>query len=290
MSPPPGLLLFASGRLEMASLCAAALEVTAAFSSAYNDALRTVAPGSAIVDDAFRAHGELVLYNYPALLHGPARTARLPRHAFLGSLVRHEAPDGEVRAWLAQPDQRPLVVVSLGTFMSARVDVLARIAASLRKVEVRVAIAIGGNRADEVGQLPDDWLVRASLPQVALLERAQLLITHGGNNSVTEALHFGVPMLVLPFSTDQFDGAAAIERGLAGVGLDPNRASRSLIAGTVQGLLRNPPPAAGLIGGLLRTRPGAELAYEAMATLPRLEPPLLRARRVATTSYSPADC
>ena len=140
-----------------------------------------------------------------------------------------------------------------------------------------------------VGPLPDGWLVRASLPQVALLERAQLLITHGGNNSVTEALHFGVPMLVLPFSTDQFDGAAAIERSLAGVALDPNRASRSLIAGTVQGLLRNPPPAAGRIGGMLRTQPGAELAYEAMAALPRLESPLLRARRAATTIYSPAD-
>jgi zeaxanthin glucosyltransferase len=282
---PPAIT---SGRLEMASLRAAALEVTTAFSSAYNDALRTVAPGSAIVDDAFRAHGELVLYNYPALLHGPTRTARLPRHAFLGSLVRHEEPDADTRTWLAQLDQRPLVVVSLGTFMSARVDVLSRIAASLRKVEVRVAIAIGGNRVDELGPLPDDWLVRASLPQVALLERAQLLVTHGGNNSVTEALHFGVPMLVLPFSTDQFDGAAAIEHGVAGVALDPNRASRSLIAGTAQGLLRNPPPAAGLIGGLLRTRPGAELAYEAMASLPRLEPQLLRERRAATTSYSPA--
>jgi UDP:flavonoid glycosyltransferase YjiC (YdhE family) len=283
---PPAI---APDRLEMASLRETALGVTATFSSAYNDALRTVAPGSAVVDDAFRAHGELVLYNYPAALHGPARTARLPRHAFLGGLVRHEELGGDIHSWLAQPDRRPLVVVSLGTFMSARVDVLARIAASLRKVDVRVAIAIGGNRVHDVGPLPDDWLVRASLPQVALLERAQLLITHGGNNSVTEALHFGVPMLVLPFSTDQFDGAAAIERGLAGVALDPNRASRSLIAGTVHGLLRNPPPAPGLIGGLLRAQPGPELAYDAMATLPPLESPLLRARRAATTIYSPAD-
>ena len=46
----------------------------------------------------------LVLYNYPALLHGPARTARLPRHAFLGSLVRHEELDADIRTWLAQRD------------------------------------------------------------------------------------------------------------------------------------------------------------------------------------------
>jgi len=283
---PPAI---AVGRLEMATLRATAQHVTEVFSSAYNDALRTVAPGSAAVDDAFRAHGDVVLYNYPAPLHGPARTARLPRHAFLGSLVRHEDLDQGARTWLARPDQRPLVVVSLGTFMSARVDVLARIAASLRKIAVRVAIAIGGNRVDDVGPLPDDWLVRASLPQVALLERAQLLITHGGNNSITEALHFGVPMLVLPFSTDQFDGAAAIERGLAGVALDPNRAPRSLIAGSVQALLRRPPPAPGVIGSLLRAQPGPELAYDAMSTLPRVAPPRAQAGPAATAASQSAD-
>jgi zeaxanthin glucosyltransferase len=256
--------------LEIESLRATARGVSEAFTHAYNEALRMVGPDVPMVDDAFRAHGDLVLYNYPAALHGPVRTARLPRHVFLGSVMRQEIPDHDVVAWLARPDDRPLVVVSLGTFMSTRVDVLERIAASLGKLNVRVAIAIGGNRPDDVGPLPDDWLVRASLPQVSLLEQAHLLVTHGGNNSITEALHFGVPMLVLPFSTDQFDGAAAVERGLAGVALDPNRASRPLIAGTVRGLLRSTPPAPSLIGGLLRTQPGPELAYDAMGTLPRL--------------------
>ncbi|MFO7532536.1 MAG: glycosyltransferase [Candidatus Limnocylindrales bacterium] len=256
--------------LEIESLRVTARGVSEAFTHAYNEALRMVGSDVPMVDDAFRAHGDLVLYNYPAALHGPVRTARLPRHVFLGSVMRQEIPEHDVVAWLARPDDRPLVVVSLGTFMSTRVDVLERIAASLVKLNVRVAMAIGGNRPDDVGPLPDDWLVRASLPQVSLLEQAQLLVTHGGNNSITEALHFGVPMLVLPFSTDQFDGAAAVERGLAGVALDPNRASRPLIAGTVRGLLRSTPPAPSLIGGLLRTQPGPELAYDAMGTLPRL--------------------
>jgi zeaxanthin glucosyltransferase len=257
--------------LEIESLRVTARGVSEAFTDAYNEALRMVGSDVPMVDDAFRAHGDLVLYNYPAALHGPVRTARLPRHVFLGSVMRQEIPDHDVVAWLARPDDRPLVVVSLGTFMSTRVDVLQRIAASLAKLDVRVAMAIGGNRPDDVGPLPDDWLVRASLPQVSLLEQAHLLVTHGGNNSITEALHFGVPMLVLPFSTDQFDGAAAVERGLAGVALDPNRASRPLIAGTVRGLLRSTPPAPSLIGGLLRTQPGPELAYDAMKTLPRLQ-------------------
>jgi UDP:flavonoid glycosyltransferase YjiC (YdhE family) len=106
--------------------------------------------------------------------------------------------------------------------------------------------------------------VRASLPQVALLGHASLLVTHGGNNSVTEALTHGVPLLVMPFSSDQFDGAAAIERHLAGVALDPNRASRPLIAGSVRGLLQSPPTTPGRIAERLQVLRGPEIAYAAL--------------------------
>ena len=174
------------------------------------------------------------------------------------------APPFETAAWLARTDDRPLVVVSLGTFLSARHDVLVRVAARLRRVDVRMAIAIGANDPDLLGAVPPWWLVRASLPQVALLQHAALLVTHGGNNSVTEALTFGVPMLVLPFSTDQFDGAAAVEHHVAGLALDPNDSPRPLIAGSVRGLLRNPPTLPALTAQQLRTRPGPEVAYEAM--------------------------
>jgi UDP:flavonoid glycosyltransferase YjiC (YdhE family) len=135
-------------------------------------------------------------------------------------------------------------------------------------------MAVGEATEAELGQLPTDWLVRPSLAQVQLLERADLLITHGGNNSVTEALTFGVPMLVMPFSTDQFDGAAAVERRVAGIALDPNHASRPLIAGTVRGLLRNPPSSPHAIGARLRREPGPEVAYSAVAQLPRVVRPL----------------
>jgi zeaxanthin glucosyltransferase len=260
--------------VDMESLRAAGRGVTHAFTHAYNETLSRLAPGAATVDDAFAAHGDVVLFNYPSELHGPVRTSRLPRHAFLGSAVRSEAADPDTYEWLARPDRRPLVVVSFGTFLSRRQDVLARVAAALRRVDVRVAMAVGDGKTAELGEIPSDWLVRPSLPQITLLEHADVLITHAGNNSVTEALTFGVPMLAMPFSTDQFDGAAAVERSLAGVGLDPNRASRPLIAGTVRGLLRNPPPSPQAIGARLRRESGPEIAYSAVAGLPRGVRPL----------------
>ena len=86
------------------------------------------------------------------------------------------------------------------------------------------AIATGSTPSDELGPIPDG-LARARVPAAgAAAVGARLAVTHGGNNSVTEAIGQGVPLLVLPFSTDQFAGAAAIERTGIGRALDPNAA------------------------------------------------------------------
>lgn len=99
------------------------------------------------------------------------------------------------------------------------------------------------------------------------------------NNSITEALTFGVSMLALPFSTDQFDGAAAIERKMAGLALDPNTAPSPLIGETVRRLLRTPPPISKIFGVRLRSLTGPDATYAAMArldgTAPAFPDPLL---------------
>ncbi|HWI60543.1 MAG TPA: glycosyltransferase, partial [Symbiobacteriaceae bacterium] len=56
-----------------------------------------------------------------------------------------------------------------------------------------------GPRADEF-DLPDTMWGEARVPQTSIIPEVDLVITHGGNNTVTEALHFGKPMVVLPCS------------------------------------------------------------------------------------------
>ena len=115
--------------------------------------------------------------------------------------------------------------MSFGSFLSVRGDVLRRVAEALVEIGMPAAIATGSTPPDELGPIPRR-LARARLPpQVRLLSQARLAVTHGGNNSVTEAVGQGVPLLVLPFSTDQFAGAAAIERTGIGRALDPNAAT-----------------------------------------------------------------
>jgi UDP:flavonoid glycosyltransferase YjiC (YdhE family) len=255
--------------VELAELHTLARSMTERLARTCDAVLRSLSPASGPVGDPFAAHGDMTLFLYPEELHPGPRTARLPEHAFLGSAVRLETPDDQAAAWLAGADGRPIVVVSFGTFLSARDDVLARVTSVLQRMDVRVALAVGATPRAAFGALPDDWLVRPSLPQVALLREAHLLISHAGNNSVTEALTHGVPLLVMPFSTDQFDGAAAIERHVAGIALDAHGSSRPLIAGSVRGLLGSPPQAPRRIAARLREEPGPELAYAAMARLAR---------------------
>ncbi|MEX5260219.1 glycosyltransferase [Kocuria sp. CPCC 205263] len=139
-----------------------------------------------------------------------------------------------------------------------RGDVLARVAEALRGLEVRVALAAGATRPAELGPVPESWLVRGTLPQVTLLRRASVAVSHGGNNSVTEALTAGVPLL-LPMSTDQFAGVAALEAAGLGTVLDPNALSTAEVRDAVAGLLDDGHERRGALEGLrhdLTRRPG----------------------------------
>ena len=132
------------------------------FTAQWNAALSTLAPGAPPSPDAFAETGDVLLLNYPAELHPAARTSALPPHAFLGSAVRREPSDRQVVEWLgsAPDDGRPLVYVSLGSFLSVRSDVLARVTEALRAVDVRVALARGSTRREDLGPVPGSWLVR----------------------------------------------------------------------------------------------------------------------------------
>ncbi len=263
--PPAWPTVFRPDRDQLRALLERCRVVRDEFTAEWNAALKVLAPQAQPVRDAFTEHARPVLLNYPHQLHDPARTAQLPDHAFLGSAVRQQEPPPDIARWLDEDSEIPVVYVSFGSFLSVRGDVLRRVVDALRRLPVRVALAVGSADRSVLGELPARWLVREFLPQVALLDRATLSVTHGGNNSVTESVNAGVPMLVLPFSTDQFAGAAAIEIAGIGIALDPNAASVELLADALETLLHGRQSVASRrLGAELRARPGRDVAREAL--------------------------
>ncbi|MFI8523910.1 nucleotide disphospho-sugar-binding domain-containing protein [Promicromonospora sukumoe] len=262
--PPAWPRAFAPSAGELDDLRRLCTEVARRFTEQWNVAARELDPAAAETPDAFASHGDTVLYNYPAALAaGDGRV--LPPHAFLGSTRREERVDDDVERWLA--DGESYAYVSFGSFLSVRDDVLARVAEALRRVGLRAAVATGAGDPAALGEIPATWLVRDVLPQVRLLGGAALAVTHGGNNSVTEAVGQGVPLLVLPFSTDQFAGAAAVERRGIGRVLDPNRAGAAALADAIREVLSLGAGPRALLDDVAREqalRPGPGIAYDVL--------------------------
>ncbi|MET3811943.1 glycosyltransferase [Arthrobacter sp. UYEF3] len=222
--PPAWPASFSPGETELEELKNLCVQVSESFTAEWNLALAQLAPTLPPSPDAFAEHGDLLVFNYPAELVPTQRMELLSQHIFLGSSVRAEPTVPHVEQWIASTNE-PFVYVSFGSFLSVRSDVLTKVVTALRESGIRAAVAYGSADFTTLGEMPEHWLVGEFLPQVTLLESAAAGVTHGGNNSVTESMTFGVPLVVLPFSTDQFAGAAALESTGFGAALAPNTAT-----------------------------------------------------------------
>ncbi|MFN6119636.1 MAG: nucleotide disphospho-sugar-binding domain-containing protein [Actinomycetes bacterium] len=201
------------------------------------------------------------VYASPLALHDPAR-ALPPRSVFVGSLARAES----IGETVLPAGDGPLVLVALGSFLGARDDVLATAVRAANQAGWRLAIATGSTPVERLGALPPGALVARHLPQVALLGHADVFVNHGGNGSVTEAAAAGVPQVVLPFSTDQFALAAAVESVGVGSALSPNGLTvEQLVASVTSALAPSVRRRAGELAEEVASSGGAAAAVAAIA-------------------------
>jgi MGT family glycosyltransferase len=149
----------------------------------------------------------LNLYLFPAVADYSRSQPLAPTWHRLDSCVRDT--DGEFEM---PPEFRTgkgkLIYLSLGSLGSADVGLMSRLIGLLAKSPHQVIVSKGPQH--EVVQLADNMWGAPFLPQTSIIPQVDLVITHGGNNTVTECFHFGKPMLVLPLFWDQADNAQRI--------------------------------------------------------------------------------
>jgi UDP:flavonoid glycosyltransferase YjiC (YdhE family) len=147
----------------------------------------------------------------PAALELPGRC--LPPH------FHHTGPwtDGAGRApvdfpWSRLDPGRPLVYASMGTLQNGILRTFRVIAAACAGLGLQLVISLGGGQDPALlGGLPGDPVVVGYAPQLDLIRRSALTISHGGLNTALESLARGVPMVVLPVTYDQPGVAARVE-------------------------------------------------------------------------------
>ena len=99
---------------------------------------------------------------------------------------------------------RKLIYISLGSVNTDFIDFYITCIQAFSNTDYYVCMSIGNKcKESQLGEIPPNFLVKSFLPQIEILRRADVFISHAGFNSVNEALCFGVPMLALPQVNDQ---------------------------------------------------------------------------------------
>ena len=138
------------------------------------------------------------------------------RHVFVGPSIRARGDVGDFP--LSRLEGGPVLYISLGTLFNAWPEFYRMCFAAFGGTPWRVVLATGNAvNVAELGPVPDNFIVRPSVPQLEVLERASVFVTHGGANSLMESFAYGVPVVVLPQMAEQPINAARSEE--LGLGL-----------------------------------------------------------------------
>ncbi len=132
-------------------------------------------------------------------------------------------------------DGEKLVYLSLGSLGSADVDLMRRLVDELAGSPHRFVVSKGPQH--ELFELADNMTGAEFLPQTRILPQVDLVVTHGGNNTVTESLFFGKPMVVLPLFWDQYDNAQRVHEIGYGARLDTYGHEPDELRGAIDRLL-----------------------------------------------------
>jgi zeaxanthin glucosyltransferase len=122
---------------------------------------------------------------------------------------------------------KPIVYTSMGTLQNGFADIFRSITqAAVGFKELQFVLAVGGQLdAKQFGDVSANVLVVNHAPQIEILKRSSLCITHAGLNTVLESLSSGVPMVALPITNDQPGVAARIANKNVGVVISPDQAT-----------------------------------------------------------------
>jgi zeaxanthin glucosyltransferase len=152
--------------------------------------------------------------------------------------------DAKGRPELVFPWERltgePIVYASMGTVRNGNADVFRTIAAAVSKKDTQLVLSIGNVlRPEQIGPLPKNAIVVNHAPQLDLLKKSSICITHAGFNTVLEALTQGVPQVAIPVTDDQPGVAARIAAHQTGVVAPLQKLTVSHLSTLVDEVLNN---------------------------------------------------
>lgn len=151
------------------------------------------------------------------------------KYAFVGPSVRPAETEIE-------KIREKLVYISMGTVNNDMLPLYRSCIEALRDTGFQVILSVGEQvPAEAFGKLPEQIQVYPKVDQIAVLQKADVFLTHCGMNSVSEALYYGVPLVMLPKTSEQ--GGVALRAEQLGAGLRLQKTDAASIHQAVETVL-----------------------------------------------------
>jgi MGT family glycosyltransferase len=133
-----------------------------------------------------------------------------------------------------------VIYISLGTVFNKSLDFYRECIKAFAVSPYKVVMSVGkSTNIANLGTLPPNFIVRNYVPQLDVLQRSDLFITHAGMGSVHEGLYYGVPMILVPQIFEQEIVASQITKAGAGVVLSKSKGSHDKILSMAETILKN---------------------------------------------------
>lgn len=161
--------------------------------------------------------------------------------------------------------ERPLIYISLGTVNNKNSRFYENCIKAFKDQDVDVIMSVGEQTdISSLGECPANFEIKSRVIQTAVLQRADVFVTHCGMNSVNESLYYGVPMVLFPQQSEQ--GAVAMRTKQMGAGELLKRNTPDAIKKVVFRVLERPSyrEEAKEIGESFRNAGGAKKAADAI--------------------------
>jgi len=203
------------------------------------------------------------LYVYPAEADYVAERPLDDSWTRMDSSVRLTDESYDVPAAVAdRPADSALVYLSLGSLGGADVGLMQRLVEVLGRSPHRFIVS-KGPQADKI-DLAANMVGAQTLPQTTVIPQVDLVITHGGNNTTTEALHFGKPMVLLPLFWDQYDNAQRMDELGYGIRLATYDFTDEELTGAIEKVLADTDLRASMaaLGERIRARDGLRVGAD----------------------------
>jgi MGT family glycosyltransferase len=217
--------------------------------------------------DALTSTGTITI-NYTSALFQPD-SARLDKNIkFVGPSIEPR-PD-QTNFPFDQLDSKPLIYISLGTVINDNPDFYKQCLRVFGNTDYQVVMSIGRRiELDSLGEIPSNFIVRNFVPQLDLLQRAALFITHAGMNSVHEGLYYNVPLLLTPQQSEQNLVAIRVQQLGAGIKLPTPPLTDQQLRDAAYRILNDPKfrEQACVVGESFRTAGGHQRAADEIMAL-----------------------